>query len=83
MPVDDLRRREEAREPQHRPGDEHEQAVNRIGVAAPTGQQGEDALAEQEQQRDLDEGTQRTEQEKFRMAHDMFASSFREARDKG
>jgi hypothetical protein len=73
--VDDLGRSDEANNLQYRTGDKDEQFVHAIVVPTAAGQEGEQALADQKQQGDLDERAQHANNEKFRMTHGMFKPS--------
>jgi hypothetical protein len=57
-------------------GDDQEQFVHGVVVAAPARQQGQQALPEKKQHRDLDQRAQHAEDKQFRVAHGMFRSPF-------
>jgi hypothetical protein len=57
-------------------GDDQEQFVHGVVVAAPARQQAQQALAEQKQHGDLDQRAQHAEDKQFRVAHGMFRSPF-------
>ena len=75
MLVNDLGRRDETHDLHDRLRNDEKEFVDDIGVAATTRQQGKDALADKEQQRDFDERAQDADDEKLRMSHGMFELS--------